>query len=315
MKPLTAIFLQPTFSFPKMAASEIFSKKRIMNKETKRAKWRGMMAVSGIGALLLSGCATYHAKPITQNSVNAALTMPSKNLLQIRANALRHPLLPPVRINLSRGLTPDGAAVLAVILNPGLRAARDEQKLAEAAVLQARILPNPQLSYSRDFVTGGNTAGTVTAYGMGLSWDVVSLITRSAKVASARKQGAAVALNIAWKEWQTAEAAKLAAYDLIALRTQRDLARKIDTTLDANSDLIEKATKQHNKTLVDLAAAEAISHQAHADLLALDQQINGPALVKRLGDTAPGSVRGGVQRQWRRISRAKRSLRLNPEPT
>lgn len=257
----------------------------MMNEEIKRAGWRGMIAVSGIGALLLSGCATYHAKPISQKRVNAALEMPAKNVLQIRANALHHPMLPPVKINLSRGLTPDGAAVLAVILNPGLRAARDEQKLAEAAVLQAGILPNPQLSYNRDFVTGGNTAGTMTAYGMGLSWNVVSLITRSAKVAAARKASGAVVLNIAWKEWQTAEAAKLAAYDLIALRAQRDLARKIDAALDANSDRISKATKQHNKTLVDLAAAEAVSHQAHANLLALDQQVARQRLIllRRIG--------------------------------
>jgi hypothetical protein len=75
------------------------------------------------------------------------------------------PLFASVPLNLRRGLGPDQAAILAVILNPKLRADRDRRGLAVAQLIQAGILPNPTISYTRDFVAGGSTKGTVTAYG------------------------------------------------------------------------------------------------------------------------------------------------------
>ena len=38
----------------------------------------------------------------------------------------------------------------------------------------------------------GATQGTVKAYNLGLNWDIVSLLTRGAKMAAARNQAAAV---------------------------------------------------------------------------------------------------------------------------
>src|SRR6202007_933344 len=105
--------------------------------------------------------------------------------LQVAAAQLHHPLLPPVPLNLRSGLGPDQAAILAVILSPKLRADRDRRGVAVAQLIQAGILPNPQLGYTRDFVAGGNTAGTVSAYGFSGSWDISALISHSAKVEAA----------------------------------------------------------------------------------------------------------------------------------
>ena len=48
------------------------------------------------------------------------------------------------------GFTPDELAVMAVIVSPGLRALRDQRGVAQAQVLQAGLLPNPQLGYTFD---------------------------------------------------------------------------------------------------------------------------------------------------------------------
>ncbi|PYK27301.1 MAG: hypothetical protein DME52_04495, partial [Verrucomicrobia bacterium] len=69
-----------------------------------------------------------------------------------------------------RGIGPDEAAAIALYSNPALRAIRDRRGLAAAQVIQAGILPNPVVSYARDFVTGGNTAGTVTGYNLTAAW-------------------------------------------------------------------------------------------------------------------------------------------------
>ncbi len=95
---------------------------------------------------------------------------------------IHHPLLPPTELHPELGLTPDEAAVVAILVNPNLRALRDQRETAQAAVLQARLLPNPQLSYNYDWVTGGNTLGAVNAYGWGLSYDLRSLLAHDANL-------------------------------------------------------------------------------------------------------------------------------------
>jgi outer membrane protein, heavy metal efflux system len=158
----------------------------------------------------LSSCTSYRPLPFSSVKVQQRLRRPAAKALQIAAAQLHHPLLPPIRLNFVSGLGPDQIAVLAVILSPKLRADRDRRGVAVAQLLQAGILPNPQIGYNYDFVTDGNTAGTVSAYGFSGSWDVSALITHSAKVEAARANEQAINLDIAWTEWQTAMAAKMA---------------------------------------------------------------------------------------------------------
>ena len=132
------------------------------------------------------------------------------------------------------------AAILAVIANPDLRAARDKKGLAQAQLLQAGILPNPQVSYSLDIPQAGATEGTTKAYNISLSWEIVSLITRNAKMAAAQNQAAAVDLEVAWQEWQVAQSARQHVYRLALLTAKRRWAwrprracRKMLTRLSA----------------------------------------------------------------------------------
>ena len=98
--------------------------------------------------------------------------------------------------------------MLAVLANPTLELLGTGGESLRLRLLQAGTLPNPGLSYSLDIPTGGNTEGTVNAYALGLNYEVIPLITRGAQVDAARAQAAAVDLDIAWQEWQTAESAK-----------------------------------------------------------------------------------------------------------
>ncbi len=187
-------------------------------------------------------------------------------------------MLAPIQLRPQEGLSPDEAAVLAVVINPSLRAQRDQRDIAQAQLLQAGILPNPQFTYNYAWVTGGNTAGAFNPYGLGVNWDVTSLISHDAKVKSATASGAAVNLDIAWQEWQIAEAAKIAVYDLLALQSQLTAAGQTDQELQQNLALIRKATQEHLKTSVDLAAAESAAQQSNAAIL----QLRGQAEHERL---------------------------------
>lgn len=151
-----------------------------------------------ISALLcIQGCATYHPKPLVQSVVSQGLMPPGMESIRIQAKEIKHPILKPVEIDFKKGLSADQAAIIAVIANPALRAARDQKGIVAAQLLQAGILPNPTFTYGLDFPTGGRTQGTVKGYGLTLDWSITSLISRGAKVDAARAYVASVDLDIA----------------------------------------------------------------------------------------------------------------------
>jgi outer membrane protein TolC len=136
------------------------------------------------------------------------------------------------------------------------------------------------LDFSLDPVSGGNTADTVTGYNVGLSWDVTAaLVTREANMAAARAGVESVRLDVAWQEWQYAQAAKKAVYDVIALAAQRDEAAAVDRRLAENVELVRRAVEARQRTLLDLSAAEAASQKAHADRLAAEADLRRQRLA------------------------------------
>ncbi len=192
---------------------------------------------------------------------------------------IHHPVADPLRFDLREGIGPDEAGMLAVMLNPSLRAARDRRGLAQAQLIQAGILPNPQISFTRDFVTGGNTAGTVNAFSYGAGWDVTSLLPLLPKRTAARANVRSVDLDIAWQEWQVAQSARTAVYRVVAREAQLARAREADLALQKNAGTLKKAVEAHQKTVLDLAAAEATSQDAHAVALNLEQDLEKQRLL------------------------------------
>jgi outer membrane protein TolC len=223
--------------------------------------------------LILVGCSIYHPKPLTTAAVEANLKVPKVAVLQVEASKLEHPILRPVKIDLRNGLNPDEAAVLAVLLNPTLRAERDRRGLATAQLVQAGVLPNPQVAYGRDFVVGGNTAGTVAAYGFGASWDITSLITLLPNIESARANVRSVDLDVAWVEWQAAQAARISVFKVASLEAELAAAQEADQALRENVVTLKKAVDLHEKTVLDLSAAESTSADARLTALGLEQEL------------------------------------------
>ena len=222
----------------------------------------------------LSGCASYRPLALSQSAVRQRLQMPSEKALRIDASKIHHPLLEQVPLDLKNGIGPDQAAVLAVVLNPTLRANRDRRGLATAQLIQAGILPNPTISYGRDFVSGGATAGTVSAWGFTGSWDFSALVSRPAKMAAARANARSIDLDIAWIEWQTAEAAKLALYRVVALRQELSRGQQIDEDQQKTVETLQAAVDRHERSVLDLAAAQASRQDAHATVLSLQQELD-----------------------------------------
>jgi outer membrane protein TolC len=111
-------------------------------------------------------------------------------------------------------------------------------------------------------------------------------------VAAARDSAAAVDLDIAWQEWQVAQAARSAVYSCVGLRAQLDTAREEEFRRRENAALIRRAVEQQQKTIVDQSAAEAAWEEARTVVLDLEGQLGKQRLLlnKALGLPAEQKV-------------------------
>ena len=175
-------------------------------------------------------------------------------------------------IDLRRGIGPDEAAAIALYSNPALRAIRDRRGLAAAQLIQAGILPNPVVSYARDFVTGGSTAGTRDGYTFSAGWEFTAFIPFLPKQTAARKNFQSVDLDVAWQEWQIAVNARAAVYRVLGLDAQVERAREATSGLEQSAEAMRKAVDAHEKTVLDLSAAESASQDSRATMLGLEQE-------------------------------------------
>lgn len=233
-------------------------------------------------ALLAMGCARYQALPLDSAAERAALAGPDPQRIELEAARIRHPLLQPVHLDLAEGLTPDQAAVAAVLGNPGLRAVRDGRRLAEAQVLQAGLLPNPQFSYEQDWPTGGSSMGAVGAHSAQLEWDLNALWERGLRRQAASAQARAVDLGVAWQEWQVAQAARMAAFRVLALEEQVPLARMAMAEARRAMEAWERAAESGAASGAASATSRAEFGQARQSLSRLEeartqagQELNG----------------------------------------
>lgn len=162
-------------------------------------------------AFSLNACATYRPAPL--------MTLPPsvQDAASITRDALAidRPFLTPVALDLSQPLDANGVAVLAVISNPDLKAARARAGVADAQAFAAGLLPDPTISFGVDTVIGGPPAPSNIAGSLGLGLN--ALRTRGAVRAQARAAARQVRLDLAWAEWQTAGQARLQAARIIAL--------------------------------------------------------------------------------------------------
>jgi outer membrane protein TolC len=224
-------------------------------------------------ATIFSGCSSYHPMPLLSDRSTVQQISLENAEIKVKAKEIKHPILKPIDFNDKNGLSPDEAAILAVIINPELKAVRDKRQIASAQLLQAGLLPNPQLSYDMEFPTGGETTGTTTAFGLGLNWDISSLISHEAKIDASSNNVKSVSLDIAWKEWQVAEAAKLNVYRIEIADKQVAIAKKALAQQKENRKLIFKGVTLGEKTSIQMSATDTAVKQAELEVLTAQQQL------------------------------------------
>ncbi len=242
---------------------------------------RTLTAVAATGALL-TGCTSYHAQPLAPAAVETALAAPKLEAVRIAAEKFSHPLLAPLVIDGRDGFTADEIALMAVITSPQLRAVRDQRGVAQAQVVQAGLLPNPQLGYSLDQQHGNSDPTLINGESLGLSWEVTALLGYRDRVASAKATAAALDLDLAWQEWQAAQAARLAAYRVLSLESRLPLAHETEIELADALALARKAQALGHLTMSDLAATTEAWSAAQDARFAIEQDLTSQRLALNL---------------------------------
>ncbi|HUY68182.1 MAG TPA: TolC family protein [Alphaproteobacteria bacterium] len=168
------------------------------------------------------------------------------------------------RVNPAKPVTANDIALLALEHNPGLRAARDDRSMAEAQLIQAGVLPNPQFSGSYDFFLGG--PATNDAIGLGLSEDIRALIVRGAQRDAAEYNARKVDADLLWQEWQTIGKARLLYVDLVEMEKLQDILKPYRQLLADRYTHSHQALLRGNVDLTteapDLAALQSADKQA-----------------------------------------------------
>ncbi len=169
------------------------------------------------------------------------------------------------------GLSPDEAAIMAIDQNPRLRAIRAQRGIARAEIVAAGILPNPRLETAVDFPVSGEA--DVLGYGIGLAWNVSPLLPRSARTSAARENFVSVDLEVAWQEWQVAQAARLYAIRSICIERRVRLAREIEEAWQQRFTALRQALAGQAVTQIEVTTAERFFAEACVNRLELERQL------------------------------------------
>lgn len=213
-------------------------------------------------SLVFSGCATYKPRPLplAPDLTNAAqLTVPAT---QLEVPGLAPHLISP------QGLDATDVMTLAVLNNPDLKAARLQENVAGAQLLEAGLLPDPQFGAS--FATSALNYGGV----LSLNQDIQAILTRGAAKAAAKASGAQVHLNILWQEIQVAEKARELFIQAQSDDRLLEVLQTNRTLLDENFHRAQSAMERGDETSTTVASNLTLLSDADATLRQLQIDIN-----------------------------------------
>lgn len=205
-----------------------------------------------LALLAVAGCAHYSPLPLVQAPplAPAAAALPGA--------------MPGAPLDVEQVTT------LALENNPDLRATRARHGIARAQLVQAGILVNPSLTGALLPLISG--PGTVTAWNIGLSQDIKSLITYRARRRASGFAAEQIDAEILWQEWQVAGQARQLAVDLIAGERSRPLLVEAFNLLSHRNAVLQQALAAGNATLVTVAPTLVALQAVRTNLQTLDQR-------------------------------------------
>jgi outer membrane protein TolC len=215
-----------------------------------------------LASAVLTACQTYELAPLGDRPA----LLSDVSALTISPSDLPLPELGAHRFDPSRPLDMDEVAMVAVVNNPDLKAARDQVGVAEAQAFAAGLLPNPQFSFAFGGLISG-VGATTSSVSATLAQDIVPLLTRSVRRRAALANERSVRLNLLWQEWQVVSQARTYFARAVELGRQHAVIDEYRRLFGDRYQLSNTAMQQGNEILPtvvsDLAALQAVETQLH----------------------------------------------------
>jgi outer membrane protein TolC len=215
----------------------------------------------GVAGLILARCASYSPAPLEQR----ADLLANVATLTVPASDMPLPELASHSFDPSRPLDMDEVAMVAVVNNPDLKAMRKRVGVAGAQAFAAGLLPNPQVSFGYGFLAGG--PGAANSVSAGISQDIVSLLSRSARRSAAAANEQSVQLSLLWQEWQIVSQARTLFVRTVELARQRAILETNRKLFDDRYRRSAAAMKRGDEVLPtvtsDLVALQGVETQIH----------------------------------------------------
>jgi outer membrane protein TolC len=185
--------------------------------------------------------------------------------VSVERAAISLPSLRGHRFDPGDGLDIDEVAMLAVVNNGDLKAARNDARIARAQAFSTGLLPDPLLGAGYATAPGG--VGTTSAFNLGLTVDLLAIMEQPGKSRVESAETARIDLTLLWQEWQTVSQARLMFVKVIQQESATDLLRAERARLDDRYQRTRIAVER------GLITSEAVTPHLAA-LQDVDRQLN-----------------------------------------
>lgn len=227
----------------------------------KKTRANGKRAVLVILSAVLTTCTTYTPLPLDKSPQLKG------DISELQATDESGK---PMTLDANTALSMHDFILLVLQNNPDLKVSRADRQLAKAQVLQAGLLPNPQLNGSYSYLLGG--PGTFDAWTAGITEDIRALVTLSAHEKGAQYDAMKVDAELLWEEWQTIGKARLLYIDIVEGTKQIELLTEAYDLLAEHYERDRQALSRGNITLTVMAPDLTALSDVHKQLDELNRQ-------------------------------------------
>lgn len=175
-----------------------------------------------------------------------------------------------VHAQLARGLTVDTAVQLAFFNNQNLQAIYEDLQVAQADLVQAGLLKNPELGGDLELPVAGDVA---LGGDLSVSEDFLSVFTLAARKRIAGAALEAAKRRVANAVLQMACDVRIAYFSLQSAMQVADMRRAILDAGDAALDLAKRQAEAGNLSDLDLANEAVLYEQVRTDLVQSDAEV------------------------------------------
>lgn len=215
----------------------------------------------------LTACATYSPLPLPLPQ-----TILERGIPEVSTDTALPELdtTPALHVDTEHTLTDMGAGTMALATSPDLVAARTKVGIADAQLLTAGLIADPQLSLNLDRPVD---PALVDALAGGVSFDVMSLFNRGARVRQARRQHEQTRLEVGWTEWLALNHVRVLVRRILALEKQVDVATQASAAARSLYALTKSNMQAGDARLDDASVYQVGLIDAQDRALGLQRQV------------------------------------------